>query len=708
MTIEPISTFCRVCEASCGLIAEKEDNTILKIRTDKSHPVTRGFACPKGIYALDMHKDEDRLNYPLKRINKRSDVVGKFERISWNKSASDISDRLKDIIQQYGRNAIAAYIGNPTAFNSLLSPAIASFCRQTGCYRIFSSGTQDCTNKFAAGEAVYGTSTLHPIPDIEHTQYLLIIGENPKVSHMSFISISDPMAKLMAAEKRGVKIRFINPRKIESADGIGKVIQIKPDTDLYFLAALLFEIERIGGFKEDLMGLHGKNSDGLKKFIKNYPPKRVESVVGIPGKEICEIAHDFSRAEKAAVHVSTGINMGRQGTLSYWLVQMLSFVTGNLDKKGGNFYSLGFYPAAKSGRANVENLFFESPFGPLRTIAGNLPGNLMSDMIDAEKDPIRALFVISGNPILSVGGEERIRKAFEKLDLLVVLDIYRNATGEMADFLLPCADMLERSDINTCGIGMQHEPFVQYTDAVVSPLFERKEQWWILSRLEQEMGLDSVLNTENYDPYGRINKMLSHADLSIETLKTLPCQTAVLPKPEAGRFYSDWLQTEGKKVDCCPVLFSESIENAEMIFQELESEPDFQLKLITLRNSFMHNSWYHNLERLKKGEHRYNAVYINSRDAGRRDLETGMKVKLFSKWGTIETIIKIDDRLRDGVVAMAHGWGNQRTPGMKVAQKYPGVNVNQLLPSGPGSYEKLSNQAHMTGIPVGIEKTGGL
>jgi anaerobic selenocysteine-containing dehydrogenase len=704
MAIEEISTFCRVCEASCGLIAEREENVIVRIRPDKSHPVTKGYACPKGIYALDIHRDEDRLNYPLKRLNWRPDAIGKFERIGWDEAVREISEQLHEIIKKYGRSALGAFIGNPVAFNSLLSPAIASFCLQTGCKRVFSSGTQDCANKFAGGQAVYGTYTLHPIPDIENTQYLLIIGENPKISHMSFLSISDPMAKLKAVQRNGAKIRFVDPRKIESADGAGDVIQIKPDADLFFLAALLCEIWRTGGFKEDVIRLHGKNIDGLETFIQKYPPERVEKVVGISSEAIREIAHDFSQAQRAAVHMSTGVNMGRQGTLSYWLVQMLSFVTGNLDKRGGNLYSLGFYPAAKSGRTNVDDLFFASPFGPLRTVAGNLPGNLISDMIDEKNDPIRALFVISGNPVLSVGGEERMRKAFEKLELLVVLDIYRNATGELADYLLPCADMLERSDINMCGLGLQHEPFVQYTAAVVPPRFERKEQWWILSRIEQEMGLASVLNTENIDPYGRIDKMLSYTGLSIETLKTLPCRTAVLPKPSPGRFYSDWLQTKDKKVDCCPALFSDFLENAEMIFQELEKEPEDQMKLITLRNGFMHNSWYQNVEKLKKGRHRHNAVHMNARDAGRRDLETGTRIKLFNKWGAIETTVYIDDRLRDGVVAMTHGWGNQKTPGMKVAHNYPGVNVNQLLPSGPGSYEKLSNQAHMTGIPVCIEK----
>ncbi|MBN1614866.1 MAG: molybdopterin-dependent oxidoreductase [Deltaproteobacteria bacterium] len=704
MAIEKIETFCRVCESSCGLIAERENDVILSLRPDKSHPVTKGYACPKGIYALEIHHDEDRLNHPLKRRSGRSKAAAEFERTGWDESVRDISDRLQDILRRYGSTALAAFIGNPVAFNSLLSPAIASFCSQTGCRRIFSSGTQDCTNKFAAAEAVYGTSTLHPVPDIDSTQYLLILGENPKVSHMSFLSIANPMEKLKALRRRGGKIRCVDPRRIESADGIGEVIQIMPDTDPYFLAALLQEIRRIGGFRQEAIRSHGKNIEGFEAFIDRYPPERVEKVVGIPAGTIREVARDFSEAQSAAVHMSTGLNMGRQGTLSYWLVQMLSFVTGNLDREGGNLYALGFYPAAKSGRTSPGDPFFDSPFGPLRTVTGILPGNLLSDMILHEKDPIRALVVISGNPVLSMGGEERLREAFEKLELLVVLDIYRNATGEMADFLLPCADMLERGDLNLCGLGMQHQPFVQYTEAVVPPRFERKEQWWILARIEQAMGFDSVLSREQYNPYERIDRMLSYSGLSVAALKTLPNRTALLPEPAPGRFYSDWLQTDDRKVDCCPALFGEALEEAERIFQKLEKEPADLLKLITLRTPFMHNSWYQNIEKLKMAGHRSNPIHINARDAGRRGLEEGAPVRLFNKWGSIETAVRIDDRLRDGVVAMTHGWGNRETPGMKVARQYPGVNVNRLLPTGAGSYEKLSNQAHMTGIPIGIER----
>lgn len=707
MAIEKISTYCRVCESACGLLAERENGTVLSLRPDKSHPISRGFACPRGLLVLDIHKDEDRLNYPLKRTNSRSEAAGQFERISLDQSAAEISQRLKDILQKYGTGAVAVYTGNPVFSDSSFWQAMVSFCGKIGINRAFTPSTQDCANKWAAGEDVFGTCLLHPIPDIDHTDYLLIIGSNPKISHMSTISVSDPMAKLRAAKQRGATIRYINPRKIESADDTGDVVQIKPDTDPYFLGALLHEIEKIGGFRQEVISAHGRNIDGLKAFIAQYPPKRVEKIVGVPAETISAIAREFSQAEKASVYMSTGANMGRQGTLAYWLVQMLSFVTGNLDKEGGNYcsLSLGFNPAMK-GIPKPENPFVDSPFGPLRAIPvmGSLPGNLLADMIDSENEPIRALFVISGNPVLSIGGEERIRKAFGKLDLLVVLDIYRNATGEMADYLLPCAGMLERADMTSWFLDFQHTPYVQYTDAVVSPQYERKELWWILARIEQVMGLASVLDDIKYNPRDFLNLMLSPANLSIEKLKDLPCQTAVMPGSGLGKFYTDWLQTEDRKVDCCPAIYAESLETAKAIFHEMDSEPEDLLKLIPLRNEFMHNSWFQNLEKLKKGEHRTNPVYMNPEDARKRDIETGDKVRMHNRWGVIEAEVKVDERLRHGVVSMAHGWGNENTPGMRIAHKFPGVNVNRLLPHGPGSYEKLSSQAHMTGIVVDIEK----
>ncbi len=189
---ETIPTFCRICEPSCGLVAEVEDGRLSRLRPDTAHPVTKGFACHKGLTYDAIHHDPDRLNQPLKRKSARN-AAGEFEAISWDTAIAEVAEKLKAVQEKYGHDAVAGYIGNPTAFNALATQALTSFFLQMGCRRVFNSGTQDCSNKFAGSEAVFGTSTLHTVPDLANTKYALIFGENPKVSHMSFVSMADPM-----------------------------------------------------------------------------------------------------------------------------------------------------------------------------------------------------------------------------------------------------------------------------------------------------------------------------------------------------------------------------------------------------------------------------------------------------------------------------------------------------------------------------------
>ena len=699
--MKTVSTFCRVCEPSCGLLAEVDNNTIQRLQPDKTHPVSQGFACHKGVNYLAIHQDPDRLDTPLQRLGSRQPGEGQWQSQDWDSSLAAVGSKLNAIRDQYGPDAIAGYIGNPTAFNALGSQGIGDFFMGIGSRRIFNSGTQDCSNKFAAGEAVFGTSTLHPLPDIENTDCLLIFGENPKVSHMSFISIADPMAKIRTACQRGASVYYINPRQIESASPkTGEVVQILPDTDLYLMAALLHEIDALGRFDEAVLAQHGNHVAELRAFIAPYSADAVAEVVGLDAGQIRSLAEKFSGAERAAVHMSTGVNMGRHGTLCYWLLQMLSFVTGNLDKVGGNFYSEGFYPAAKAGRARLDKLFFSTRYGEMRHIRGALPGNLLPNMILDDDNPVRALVVIAGNPLLSVGGEARWRAALEKLDLLIVIDLFRNATGEYAHYLLPAADMLERPDLNICGLGMQYQPHVQYTDAVVPAAGQRKEEWWILSRLLQHMGMKAPL-LDQPNPFGRLEHMMARHQLSVDSLKAAPSGTVVLDTQSIGRFYTDFVQTDDKRVDCCPPLFADAIALAREQFQALKDQaPDY--RLINLRTNYMHNSWYQNVAKLKRGKHDHNPLHMHPQDMAALGLTDGDPLEVNNEYGEVTALARSDDSLRPGVVAMTHGWGNQKTPGLRVANRYPGVNINALLPNGPGSYEKLSNQAFMSGVPVSI------
>ncbi|HSJ95676.1 MAG TPA: molybdopterin-dependent oxidoreductase [Myxococcota bacterium] len=701
MTTHSVPTFCRVCEPACGLVADVEDGALIALRPDREHPVTRGFACHKGIAGLDVHRDPDRLDHPLRRT-----PGGGFERIGWDDAVDGIATRLRGIVERHGPGAVASYLGNPTAFNTLAGPAASAFFAQLGARRAFSSGTQDCANKFAGSEAVFGSSTIHPIPDLRHTDFFLCLGANPRVSHMSFVSIPDPMQVLRDARARGARIVFVNPRRIESvAPSTGEWLPIRPDTDVYLLAALLAEIDRLGRFDVGVIARHGRHVDALRAFVRRFPAKRAAAVTGIDAERIRALARAFSEAPSASVHMSTGVNMGRQGTLAYWLVHMLSFVTGNLDRRGGNLLSVGFYRSAKAGRRRFEDGFVDTEFGTLRR--GALPGNLLAHAIEESREPVRALFVLAGNPLLSIGGEERLRRAFERLELLVCVDLYRNATGETAHYLLPATDMFERADVNLTGLGLQHQPWVQYSEAVVEPRGERREEWWIFARLAQALGLRSSLDAPGGDPWSRIDHMLASRGLSLAALRERPRGVELEDGLEPGRFYTEHLQTADGRVDCCPDAFAPALAAAERIYEELLAEGPARLQLITRRDPWMHNSWYANLPRLRRGAHATNPLWVHPDDLAERRLHPGGRARLWNEHGAIEVSVEADTGLVRGVVALAHGGGHARAPGLRVAQAAPGVNPNALLPIGPGSFEALSSQAFMTGVPVELAALPG-
>jgi anaerobic selenocysteine-containing dehydrogenase len=696
-----IPTFCKVCEPSCGLIAEVENGQLVGLMPDADHPVTKGFACNKGLAGLELHRDPDRCNYPERR---RAD--GTFEPISWETAIAEIAERTRTIESKYGSASFGSYIGNPAAFNALGGAAVGSFLSQLAVPWNFSSGTQDCMNKFAGSEAVLGTSSCHPIPDFDHTDYLLVLGSNPRVSRMSFVSIADPMKALRAIKSRGGRVRYVNPRETESADDKGETVLVRPDTDVYLLAAMLCEIFERDSIDHGAVKSHATRLQGLRDFVAQYPAGRVAKIVGLDASQIRLLANEFADAPSASATMSTGVNMGRQGTLAYWLLQMLVFVTGNLDRRGGNLYARGFYPGApRSGRTDPSRHFFESEFGRIRKTRGSLPGNLIADAIQAKENPMRVLFCFAGNPLLSIGGEMRMRAAFEELELLVCVDLYRSATGQLADYVLPATDGFERHDLNICGLGMQHQPFVQVSDPVVPALFERRPEWWIFGQLEKAFGFKSVFDAGD-DPalFSRLDHMMGSVGLSAEAVRQAPQQTIELPRAEPGGFFEDVIQTSDGRIDCAPPIFAAegALDRAEEIFLELGSEPADALKLITKREPSMHNSWYQNLPSVRGKRNREPRLWMHPEDAAARGLSLGDRVRVSNAWGTIEVLLAYDKGLIRGVAALPHGGGNAKTPALRFASDEPGANVNALLPSGPGSFEPLSGQAFMTGIPIEV------
>ena len=703
--MDTMRTFCRICEPSCGLLATVEDGRLVKLSPDRDHPVTKGFACHKGLAAVDLHHDPDRLDHPMLR-----DADGTWRTTDWDDALATTARRLQAIIDRDGIDAVSAYVGNPTAFNALGQLHTGTLLRTLGVGRTFSSGTQDCANKFVASEAVFGSSTVHPIPDLANTDLCLIIGENPRASQASFYSVPNVLGEMRRATARGARLVFVNPRRIESPEqGVGDTLLIRPDTDVWFLASLLHEIDRLGGFDRHVIGRHGVRVEGLRDFIAAYPADRTAAVTGVSADAVRELAAAWVATPRASVHGSTGINMGRQGTLAYWLVHMLSFATGRLDAVGGNLKSDGFYPNARSGSGNPEQGYTDTEFGRLRR--GSLPGTLLSHTILDSVQPIKALIVVAGNPLLSIAGEDRLRKAFEQLELLVVIDIYPSATSELAHVLLPATDMYERDDLNIVNIGTSAQPFAQYTPAVVAPQADRRPEWWIAHRLLQAMGKPSLFDDlgpgEEPDPWAKWRHMLERGS-GLQLADLADGVARLLPTPTPGTFFADQVHTPDGRVDCCPPTFAEGIQRCHRLFDESASavaaRGDGDLLLIHKRDAWMHNSWFANLERMKRRGHTTNPLGIRPADAARLGLNDGDAVVVASAHGEIEAIVELDDDLMEGVVSMVHGWGHRASPRLRVATASPGSNPNALLPTGPGSFEPLSSQAHMTGIPVTVRQ----
>ncbi|MEZ5167300.1 MAG: molybdopterin-dependent oxidoreductase [Acidimicrobiales bacterium] len=694
-TDRTVHTFCRLCEVMCGLELTVNGGEITKVRGDQGHPVSQGFACNKGLLSLEVHRDPDRLDHPLVRTDDG------WQRRSWSEALDEVAGRLRSVMDRHGPDSVALYLGNPNAFNCAAGPAAVMFLLSLGSTRLFSAATQDCANKFTVGELLYGSPAIHPIPDLARTDHLLVIGSNPRISKTSFLSVPDPVAALRSVVERGGAVTFVNPLRIEP--DIGPTVQIRPDTDAFLLAAMLHRIDATVGFRVHGYGDGVDGLDRLRAWVTPYTPAAVAPVVGLAPGEIEALADGFAGARTASVHASTGLNMGRHGTLAYYLVQVLSLVTGNLDRPGGNVVPARAISARPADLPLGPESMEDTPWGPIRRSGASLPGALLPEYVRYPDTPIRALISVAGNPALSFAGADAVDEALRDLDLLVSIDMYRNATGELAHVVLPATDWFERADLNVFTQGTQVVPHVQWTGPVVEPRGERRTEPEIFAALADAMGMPAVFGPDT-DPIAAINdgELAAHG-LSVAELAARDRGLAVLEPIETGTLLAGGLRTPDGRLDAAPALSETAFERAAADFETMGQEAPDTLRLITRRTRNTLNSAFANVERLKDRGASSNPLWMHPVDAQARGLAAGERARIHNETGTIEAAVAFDPNLREGVVAMTHGFGPAATPAMTVAQAYPGVNVNVLAPSGPGSFDPLSGMAHLTGIVVTVE-----
>ncbi len=712
------ATFCRICEAGCGLSVTTEGNQVVRIDPDKDHVSSQGFACVKGIRFGEIHHSPDRLDHPMKRVGDA------WTEITWEQAFTEIAAKVNDIRSRRGNNAVAGYLGNPAAFGALHPMAFHAFLLGLGTTNAFSSASQDLTNKYLVAQRMYGVPLLQPIPDIDRSDMVILLGTNPSISQMSVVQAPKATQRLKSVVERGGRVVHVNPRRTETARAVGEQVFIRPGTDVFLLAAFLHELLATGPVDRQLVADHTEGFGALAGVVAAWTPERTAPVTGVEPQVLRDLVAAYGEADAAALYASTGVNMGPNGTLAYWLLNVINAVSGNLDRPGGAVVRtprLDFPKMMRQSRLGMHS--GRSRIGGFEMILDTYPTSILPDEILTPGDgQVRALFVSAGNPALSAPNGPRMEAALEDLELLVCVDMFRNETGNHAHYLLPAQSFLERPDIPYVHAfaGLQLDPWMQYTPAVVPPAAERKEESWIYRGLAAACGVPLLGSRALGAPFSVANAVtrlpvvgdrleltddhllkviLAAARLSPSKVVAAPHGVATGDGPPGHEFLGKRVMTDNGKVQLAPLDFVAQARSLEADFA-IEVDQRDQLRLITKRERHSHNSWTHNAEAFVGGDRGTNRVYVHPKDAADAGVTDGDLAVITSATGRIALPVVLDDDLMPGVVAVPHGWGHARADGLAVAQATGGENANVLSPDGPDACEPLSGMARLTAIPV--------
>jgi anaerobic selenocysteine-containing dehydrogenase len=719
-------TYCRICEASCGLVATVDEGRLLQLRPDDDHPLSRGFACPKGIAMTDVQNDPERVLHPLRRT-----PSGGFEEVSWNDALDDIGKRLRDAIAEYGGDGIGWYFGNPAAFSYSHVLWVQGIAQAIGMRHVYSAGSQDVNNRFVASHLLYGRPTVVPVPDLDRTDFLLVVGANPVVSHGSLISAPRMRDQMRAVTQRGGRVVVVDPRQSETAR-MFEHVAVRPDSDAWLLLSLLHVIFEQGLDDGRAISRQSRGVSMLRCVATSYAPESTESVTGVDAATVRALARDLATAPSAAIYGRTGSCLGRRGTLVSYLLDGLALVTGNLDREGGLVFGDAILPVEEVGH-RLGILSYgkrRSRVGNFPDVLGTFPASLMAkEMTTPGKGRLRTLFVSAGNPVLSVPNGAELAAALPGLDLFVSLDLYVNETNKHADYVLPTTTWLEREDVPVAFLPYFTQPFAQYAAPVVGPYGEARPEWRIIEDVAQRAGASTFAPTRLLSPWlvpdavgrlaGRaladVRRRLpvsltpqlvldaglragSRGRLSLARLRRHPHGLVLAEAHRTGRLSS--VVRHGGRHSRKVRLDAPEIAEELAALETVVEDPSYPLRLIGLRELRSHNSWMHNAPTLMRGK-RSHGMRIHPKDAAEAGLEDGALCLLRSRHGEIEVPAVVTEEVSQGTVAVPHGWGHDG--GWSRANRAGGANVNELASSDPDDLERLAGMAFLNGIPVRAE-----
>ena len=737
---------CPLCEATCGLEIETRGQEVISIRGDAQDVLSHGYICPKAYSLKELNEDPDCIREPMVRRGNQ------WEKVSWDDAFAEVERGIMPILQEYGRNALAIYVGNPNAHNIASLVYLPVLLRAAATHNNFSASTVDQMPKQVAAGMMFGTMLSIPVPDLERTEYLLLLGANPLVSNGSLMTAPDMRGRLRKLRQRGGKVVVIDPYRTRTAQESDEHHFIRPGFDAHFLFALVHTL-----FTENLVapGKLTEHTAGLEQvqaLAQAFPPERVAAACGIDADTIRRIARELAAAPRAAVYGRIGTCTQEFGTLASWLVDVLNVLTGNLDREGG-----AMFPRAAAGAHNTSGIpgkgrgvrfgRWKSRVRGLPEVFGELPAVCMAEEIETPGEgQVRALITLAGNPALSTPNSHRLQRALDTLEFMVSVDIYLNETTRYANVILPPPPSLARSHYDLALYQLAVHNVANYSPSILKREPGTLDEWEIFLRLAgilagQEAAAD-IGPIDDLSVTTLIQREIAIPGSRIEGRDTGELLEALKPRRGPERIldfllrsgpYGDGfgmqdglslavleahphgvdlgplqpripevLRTPSGKIELAPQPIVTDVERLRISLENNLKRDHGQMLLIGRRDLRSNNSWMHNLHVLVKGKERC-TLLIHPDDAARLALSNGEIACITSGEQTVEIPIEITGEIMPGVVSIPHGWGhNLADTKMHIASEHAGVNAN-ILTRGK-DVDPLSGNAILNAVPVTVQK----
>lgn len=684
---------CNLCEAICGLVIEVADQEIISIRGDQDDPLSKGHICPKAIALQDLYQDPDRLRQPVRRT-----PTG-WETISWEEAYDEVASQLQRIQQKYGRSAVGIYLGNPNIHNYGTYLYISDFIRSIKTPNTFSATSADQLPHHLVAYWMFGHYFFLPVSDVDHTDFMLILGANPLVSNGSLMTAPGFGKKMRAIRERG-KVIVLDPRFSETAAKADKHHFIRPGTDAFLLLAMVQTLFAQQAIDLGHLQAHSKGLAAIEQAVQAFTPESVAAITGISASEIRRITAEFTAAERAVCYGRMGVSTQEFGSLCIWLINLLNILTGNFDRPGGAMFTSPALDTIQPNRRGKIDRWKSRVSGyPERF--GELPvAAMLEEMTTPGDGQIKAFVTSAGNPVLSTPEGQNLDEALGELEFMVSIDIYINETTRHANIILPPTSGLETSHYDVAFQTLAVRNTAKFSEPCFEKTAEQRHDYEILQ------ALTTRLRNGDYKPLapkpaqivdGGL-RMSPYRDkgLSLQALKDRPSGIDLGPLRPV---LPERLFTEDQKIDLAPAPLLADLARLQEQWTK-DTPKDYPLLLIGRRQLRSNNSWMHNSQRLVKGNERC-TLLIHPQDAEQYHVEDGQLVTVSSQVGSLTIKAELDTEMMPGVISIPHGWGHDRKGiKMTVAQAHPGVSINDITLTN--FVDRLSGNAAFSGVPVRV------